>query len=174
MNFKFGHFLSLYVSFILGAFFCLVGVAGLILPWSVTFQKALINLIFEHTLILSLFGLGGILIGLSLITYATFNSGRHFAFVKIGSRSIAIDENLVEQYLQNYWKKNFPSTSIPFYFSIKKNSIQVVTDLPFLADNTAQDHCLEKIQKDFSQLFGDTLGYPNEVHFIAHFQEKPF
>ena len=121
MNFKFGHFLSLYVSFILGAFFCLVGVAGLILPWSVTLQKALINLIFEHTLILSLFGLGGILIGLSLITYATFNSGRHFAFVKIGSRSIAIDENLVEQYLQNYWKKNFPSTSIPFYFSIKKN-----------------------------------------------------
>ena len=59
-------------------------------------------------------------------------------------------------------------------FSIKKNSIQVVADLPFLADNTAQDHCLEKIQKDFSQLFGDTLGYPNEVHFIAHFQEKPF
>ena len=52
---------------------------------------------------------------------------------------------------KNHFERSYShiTGSSVVYFSIKKNSIQVVADLPFLADNTAQDHCLEKIQKDF-------------------------
>jgi len=171
MNFKFRRFLSLSISFILGTFFCLIGLIGLILPWSSSLQNSLTNLIVNHTLILSLFGLGGIFIGVSLVIYAIFNTGRRYAYVRTGGNSIILDENLINQYLQAYWKKKFPSHPILFYLSIRKKSIQIVADLPFIPE-TEQDHFLEKVQEDFSDLFGNLLGYPNEIHFIAHFQSE--
>lgn len=172
MSFKFGRFFSLVIGIILGAFFCLIGIFGVTLPWSPSFQQAATNLIMNHTLILSLFGLGLVLIGLSIIVYAVFNLGHRYAYIKIDNRSISIDENLIEQYLQNYWKKNFPQHQIPFYMSIKKNSIQIVADLPPVAE-PEQDQFLEKIREDFSHLFSGILGYPNEIYFIAHFQSEP-
>ena len=171
MNFKFRRFLSLSVSFILGAFFCLIGSIGLILPWSPALQNSLSHLIFNQTLILSLFGLGGIFIGVSLVINAIFNTGGRYAYIKILGNTVAVDENLIEQYLQAYWKKKFPNQQILFYFSIKKKSIQIVADLPYVSE-TEQDKFLEKIQDDFTELFGDVLGYPNEIHFVAHFQKE--
>ncbi len=168
MNFKFKRFFSLVVSFVLGAFFCLVGIIGLILPWSPGLQNSLINLIVNHTLILSLFGLGGIFIGFSLVIYAIFNKGRRYAFIKTGTKAVSIDENLIEQYLQMYWKKQFPQKQILFSFSIRQKSIQIIADLPFIPE-AEQNQFLEKIQEDFTELFGNLLGYHNEIHFVAHF-----
>lgn len=173
MNFKFGRFCSLCISFILGAFFFAIGLFGIILPWSPILQQASTDLIVNHTLILSLFGLGLALIGLSIVVYAVLSAGRRYASIKIGNRPISLDESLIEQYLQDYWKKNFPHHQIPFYMSIRKRSIQIVADLPPVPE-AEQDQFLEKIQEDFSDLFGRLLGYSNEVHFIAHFQtERP-
>lgn len=171
MNFKFRRFFSLSVSFILGTFFCLVGIIGLILPWSPSLQNSLTNLIHHHTLILSLFGLGGVFIGLSLVIYAIFNTGRRYVAIRIGAKSVTLDENLIHQYLESYWKKKFPNQQILFYFSIRKKSIQIVADLPFVPE-AEQDQFLEKIRDDFSYLFDDLMGYPNDIHFVAHFQNE--
>lgn len=168
MSFKFGRFFSLISSFILGAFFCLIGIFGLILPWSTFLQGAATNLIMNHTLILSLFGLGLVLTGLSIVIYAVYNVGYRYVNIRIGDRSIVVDENLIEQYLQNYWKKIFPQHQIPFYISIRKNFIQIVADLPALPESD-QEAFLEKIREDFSNLFSGVLGYRNEIDFIAHF-----
>jgi hypothetical protein len=172
MSFKFRRFFSLTASLIFGAFCCLVGAFFVTLPWSLFLQNAATDLIVNHTLILSLFGLGLVLIGLSIVIYALFNLGYRYAYIKVGNRSVALDENLIEEYLQHYWKENFPLNQIPFYLSITKNSIQIVADLPPVPE-ADQDHFLDKIREDFSHLFSNVLGYQNEIFFIAHFQNEP-
>lgn len=172
MSFKIGRFFSLAISLILGAFCCLIGAFCVTLPWSPFLQQSLIDLILKHTLILSLFGLGLVLIGLSIVIYAVFNLRHRYAYIKLGNTSISVDENLIEQYLQEYWKTNFPHYPIPFYLSIAKKSIQIVADLPPVPEEE-QDRFLDKIRDDFNHLFSKILGYSNEIHFIAHFQNEP-
>lgn len=171
MNFKIERFFSLAISFILGIFFFLIGIFGIILPWSSFLQRAATDLIVNHTLILSLFGIGFTLMGISIAAYAILNISRRYAYIKLGNRSVALDEALIKQYLQDYWKRKFPSAQVPFYMSIRKNSIQIVADLPPMPEGE-QDQFLEKIQNDFSDLFDRRLGYPNEVHLVAHFQTE--
>lgn len=172
MNFKFGRFFHLAISFIIGAFFFAVGVFSIILPWSSHLQAATIRFLTENTLILSLFGLGFALIGLSLVIYTFLNTKHRYAYIKTGSHAVIIDENLIEQYLEAYWKERFPHQHIPFYLTIRKKSLQIVAHLPALPE--AEQHLLlEGINHDFSSLFGDLLGYPHDVHLIASFDQAP-
>lgn len=171
MSFRFGRFFYLTISWIVGAFFFLIGLFGIILPWSDYLQRAATELVLHHTLMLSLFGLGFTLIGLSVVTYAILNAGKRYAFVRTGNRAVVLDEALIEQYLEKYWKETFPHHQIPFYITIRKRSIQIVADLPATPE-ADQDRFLSKIQEDFADIFGRMLGYPNEVHFIAHFQNN--
>lgn len=172
MNFKIERFCTLAISFLLGVFFFLIGLFSIILPWSSFLQQAATDLIVNHTLILSLFGIGLALMGISIAVYAILNISRRYAYIKIGERSVSLDETLIKQYLQDYWTKKLPNVQVPFYLSIRKNSIQIVADLPPMAEEV-QDSFLEKIQNDFSDLFDKRLGYPNEVHLVAHFQTEP-
>lgn len=172
MNFKFRRFFHLVISFIIGAFFFTVGVFSIILPWSSHLLGSTIRFLTENTLILSLFGLGFALIGLSMVIYTFLNTRHRYAHIKTGSHATLIDENLIEQYLEAYWKERFPHQSIPFYLTIRKKSLQIVAHLPAVPEDE-QHLLLESINHDFSSLFGDLLGYPNDVHFIASFDQAP-
>ncbi|CUI17204.1 conserved putative membrane protein [Candidatus Protochlamydia naegleriophila] len=168
MNFKFGRFFHLAISFILGTFFFTMGVFSIALPWSSHLQAATIRFLTENALILSLFGLGFALVGLSIVIYTFLSTRHHYAHVRIGSRAVTIDENLIEQYLEAYWKERFPQHHIPFYLTIRNQSLQIVANFPHLPE-PEQQLLLEGINQDFKGLFGDLLGYPHDVHLIASF-----
>ncbi|WP_068468208.1 hypothetical protein [Candidatus Protochlamydia phocaeensis] len=169
MSFKFARFLYLSINFILGTFFFIIGAFGIALPWSRFLQKAVILFISENTVMLSLFGLGFALIGLSIVIYTLLNTKRRYADIRIGSRSIAIDESLIDQYLKLYWKEHFPHQQVPFTISIRKHFLQVTAELPFIPESE-QPLFLERVKHDFSDLFSRLLGYPHDVHFIASFE----
>lgn len=169
MNFKFGRFFHLAISFIIGTFFFTVGVFSIALPWSSHLQTATLRFLTENTLILSLFGLGFALVGLSIVIY-TFLSTRHrYAHIKMGRQAITIDENLIEQYLEAYWKEKLPHYQIPFYLIIHKQSLQIVASFPSFSE-VEQQLLLEGINQDFKGLFENLLGYPHDVHLIASFE----
>lgn len=169
MSFKLGRFFYLATSFILGTFFFVSGIFGIILPWSPRLREAFIQFILENTLILSLFGLGFALIGLSIVIYALLSSRRHYTEIRTGSYSVALDENVIRQYLESYWEERFPNSHVSFNLLFKNDSIQIIADLPHLAEDE-QKKFLEGVRNDFSELFGGMIGYPNEVHLIANFQ----
>ena len=171
MSFKMGRFFYLAISFILGAFFFIVGLFSIGLPWSPHLQQGTIKFFTESTLILSLFGLGFALIGLSIFIYAVLNTRRRYAFIKIGPYSVALDESLIQKSLEAYWQKHFPEQSIPFSLFVRKKSIQIVANFPSMHE--AEQHgLLEKINQDFEALFGRILGYPHEVQLIASFESN--
>lgn len=171
MNFRVGRFFYLTISFIIGAFFLAIGIINLVLPWSTRMKDEIVRFIWEDTLILPLFGLGLISIGLSIIIY-TFISSRHrYLHIKTGSRSVVVDENVIQNYLEAYWQEQFPNSHIPSHFKVKKDSIQIVADLPYLPQPEQKDF-LERVSHDFKDIFGRLLGYHQEIQLIASFQDE--
>jgi hypothetical protein len=171
MNFKLGRFFHLAISFIIGSFFFIMGAFGAILPWSPFLQKVATQFIVEHTLILSLFGIGFVLIGLSIFIYALINTRHQYVDIRIGNNTVSLDEQVIHQYLEMYWLEQFPKLHVPFHLSFKKQSLQIIVDLPPLP-LTEQKIFLERVKHDFSDLFGRVLGYPYDVHLIASFESN--
>ncbi len=169
MSFKLGRFFYLAISFIIGSFFFIFGAFSIVLPWSSFLQTIATQFILENTLILSLFGLGFTLIGLSIVIYALLKTRHRYVHIRIGEWGVILDEKVIHQYLEAYWKKHFPKSHIPFNLSIKKHSLQIIADLPSLPLRE-QKLFLEQVKQDFNDLFGRVLGYPYDVHLIASFQ----
>lgn len=172
MNFKLVRFVYLAISLIIASFFLIVGIFSMFLPWSSFLREGIIQFILEHTLIFFFFGLGFALIGLSLMIYTLIHTRHRYTHIQTGARAITLDENIIHQYLEDYWKTHFPQSHVPFTLSIKKRSLEIAADLPSLplAD---QKNFLEHVKDDFTDLFANTLGYPYEVHLLASFQTDP-
>jgi hypothetical protein len=172
MSFKLGRFFTLASSFIMGSFFFILGAFSIILPWSPYLQKVTTQFILENTLILSLFGLGFTLIGISIVIYTLLKTRHRYVQIRTGDLGIILDENVIHQYLEAYWQKHFPSAQVPFELCFKKHSLQIIADLPYLPF-MEQKAFLEQVRQDFSDLFGRVLGYPYDVQLIASFQSNP-
>lgn len=171
MNFKLGRFVSLIISIVTGVFFFVIGSFCIVLPWSPHLQRETARLISEHTLILSLFGMGFALIGLSILITAILAMRHRSVTVRTGNLAVAVDEALIHQYLEAYWQEQFPEAHIPFQIKFKKHALQIAADLPSLPFEE-QKKFLEKVKYDFSDLFGRILGYPHDVHLVATFQSE--
>lgn len=171
MNFKLGRFFYLTISFIIGSFFFIFGAFSIILPWSPYLQTVTTQFILENTLILSLFGLGFALIGLSIVIYTILRTRHRYVQIRTGQLGVILDENVIQQYLEAYWQEHFPKSHVSFKLSFKKHSLQIVADLPALS-HSEQKAFLEKVKDDFNDLFGRVLGYPYDVQLIASFQEN--
>lgn len=169
MSFKLGRFFYLAISFVIGTFFFVLGAFSIVLPWSVFLQSVSTRFILQNTLILSLFGFGFVLMGLSIVIYTILNTRRRYIHIRTGERAVTIDQTVVQQYLESYWHEHFPKSPVSFQLSIKKQSIQIIADLPALPLHE-QKVFLEHVKQDFSELFSHQLGYPYDVHLIASFQ----
>lgn len=168
MNIKLNRFFYLIGSFIIGSFLVILGALSIILPWSKSLETMLLGIIQEHYYVFSLFGLVLLLVGAFIITTLFFSTRRHYLIIRSGDHPIEIDENIVHQYLAAYWKEQFPQSDVSYHLEFNKETLQIVATLPFLPMNE-QKSFLEKIQQDFSYLFSQLLGYPNDVHLMATF-----
>lgn len=169
MNFKLGRFFHLTISFILGSFFFIMGAFSIVLPWSAYLKTVTTQFVLENTLVLSLFGLGFVLIGLSIVIYTLLNTRQRYVDIQISKNQVTIDESVFYQYLETYWQQHFPQTHVPFHLTFKNHSLQIVADLPSIP-LPEQKIFLEQVKQDFNDLFGRVLGYPYDVHLIASFQ----
>jgi hypothetical protein len=152
----------------MGAFFFILGILGIVLPWAPKLRQSTAQFFLDNTLILSLFGLGLLLIGLSIIIYALLNTRKRYLFIRTGKQSVAINKMILQQYLEAYWQQNFPSHQVCFEVNIKKEAIQIIAELPFIPTSEQKDF-LEQVKQDLGTLFGQTLGYEKDVHLFASF-----
>jgi hypothetical protein len=171
MSFKLGRFFYLTISLVIGTFFLLLGAVSIALPWVTLLRDKIVQFILEGNLIFTLFGLGFFLIGLSILLYSLLSSKKQYVYLRTGNRSITLDEDLIQDYLETYWQERFPKHTIPSSFQIKKRAIHIKADFPFLPV-LEQRAFLERIQHDFNDLFGRVLGYPHEIYLTASFQSN--
>lgn len=161
------------VSLLVAFFFIVLGLMGMILPWSVTARTAVIEFLLLNTITLSIFGFFFFVVGVATIFYIFETSKRRYIRITKEGYKTEISEAVVNDYLSSYFRELFPRTDIPFKTELKKKRAEITIDLPFVTKDEQKD-LLEKIEKELSNLFRDILGYRKELRLIISFEaEKP-
>lgn len=166
------HFFYSLISFIVGLFFILLGVVGILVPWSPEVRSHLVRFIQEDSVFIFLFGLGLLIIGLAIATFVILSTRKRYYEIRSGENLVKIDEALFQDYLNIYWKQLFPKYEIPNRVALKKNKIYVTADLPYIPDSQ-QKALIERIERDLNDIFTRIIGYSHEYVISISFQEAP-
>jgi len=164
------HLFYSFVNLIIALFFICTGIVVVALPWSPEIRESLIQFILKDSLVLSFFGLAFIVVGLALFMNILLSARRRYYYVKSSEKDIAVDEAVIQQYLNQYWKQLFPNQDIPNRAFLKKNQIYISADLPHVP-HSEQGPLLERIKQDLENIFGSILEYNQEFHLTISFQE---
>ncbi|MCP5508296.1 MAG: hypothetical protein H7A37_08385 [Chlamydiales bacterium] len=128
------NFVYAIVSFVVALFFILFGVVATLLPWIPAIRTEVVQFLLESSFLIFLFGVGLVFIGVAIIASVLINTKHRRYVLRRGSRSVFIDENVIDGYLRTYWKRIFPRAEIPHHIVIKRNKIFVSADLPIIAE----------------------------------------
>lgn len=163
------NFLYSLISLFIALFFILLGIIGIILPWSSSMQSLAVSLILENSLLIFLFGLSFLAIGIATVVNILLNARRRYYHFKVSGQTVSVDTTLIQSYLQKYFKELFPNIDVPFQLEVKKNKLFITADLPYVAKND-QDALLERMRTELRELLSDFLGYKHQFHLSASFQ----
>lgn len=141
------------------------------LPWSPVAQTDLIFFILEDSVAIFLFGFAFLAIGIAIITQVILHSRKNYYHLQSGPRSISVDETVISDYINSYWKDLFPKTYIPSRLNFKKNKIHITADLPYIPQSE-QKELLERIKNELDERFTNLLGYRDTFYLSASFQSK--
>ena len=169
MSFKLFRLLRFIAQFTLGCLLFLLGVLVIIISFSSQMQTKFFGFISGNPLLFVLIGLGLILIAFAIVLYAIKKMYKRHIQIRTGPLDIRLDENIIRRYLDAYWKKQFPESPIQYELIFERRKTKILADFPYLPMED-QKAFLEGVKRDFIHLFGETLGYPYDVHFIATFE----
>lgn len=170
MNSKIGRFLNWMMGLIIGAFLLLVAAFCFALSLSELVKAKVVQWILNDRFFIPLFGLGLAFIGLSILIYHILIVRRQVIYIRAGKNSVMVDKNIVYQYLDKYWKEQFPNHQIPFMVIIKRNAIHITANVPSLS-SIDENIFKERVEKELSDIFSHLLGYPHEIFFTASFKK---
>lgn len=157
------------INFINALFFVLIGIVGILIPWSINVRTLLTRFIFEDSLAISLFGFAFFIIGLAMFIHLVQNMMRRHYRISSLNATTTVDEAVIQEYLNIYWKQLFPENDIPSALQIKNNKIHIAVDLPYLPIQE-QKPLLERIRNDLMRIFTKVLGYREEFFLNASFE----
>lgn len=158
------------ISFTIALFFVLLGIIGVIIPWSPEIRTDLVQFILDDSILLSLFGLTFIIVGLAIAAYILVNGRRKYYHIRSGEDAITVDEAVIQQYLDAYWKELFPGSDIPNRLAIKNNKIHITVDFPHVPQGQ-QQLILERIKQDLRNKFTEILGYRGDFYLSSSFRQ---
>lgn len=159
------------ISLIVAIFFIMLGIIGILLPWSPTVRSDIIQFLLEDSLAISLFSFVLILIGLAIVIHIVMNARHSYYYIKSGRNPTWVDESVIEDYLDTYWKQLFPKAHVTNRLMLKKNKIHLVAELPYVP-HLEQKDVLERIKNDLTELFASFLGYRQPFYLSASFQPE--
>ncbi len=159
------------INLIIALFFMLIGIVGITIPWSINVRTLLTRFIFEDSLAISLFGFAFFFISLAMVTNLLFHFRQRHYTINSSNATTTVDEAVIQEYLNTYWKQLFPKNDIPCQLDLKENKIHIAVDLPYLPIQE-QKPLLERIRKDLIKIFAKALGYSDEFFLSASFQPK--
>jgi hypothetical protein len=149
-------------------FFVILGIVCLLLAWSDTVRNHVIQFILDSSIAICLFGFAFLMVGLSVIVKIIFDTKHRYYEIKAPCKPISVDEAVIQDYLNAYWRDLFPQTVVPNQLTIKKNRIHLAADLPHIP-LAEQKILLEKIKLDLSELFNSTFGYKDNFYLSLSF-----
>jgi len=84
---------------------------------------------------------------------------------------VAVEESVLQEYVNNYWGDAFPTYDIPNRLTVKKNKVHIYADLPYVP-KAQQKTLMENIQHDISELLSRIFGYRQDLTLSITFQKE--
>jgi hypothetical protein len=106
---------------------------------------------------MTVLALGFLAVGISMLSTLVWQR-RQYYHLKTGDRGVMVSQNILDQYVSDYWEKIFPSQEFVSNVSVKNNRIHITADLPPLPFES-QRSFLRKAEDDLSALLADRAGY---------------
>lgn len=160
-----------FISFVFAAFFLLLGVLAVILPWSTAVRTDLVSFILENSLAISLFGFAFLIIGGFILISLLLRLRKRYYYLRVNQYAITVDETIIQHYLEEYWKKKFPQSEIPNRLILKRNKIKIVADLPY-RPKEERKQSIATIQNDLKDLLQQIFGYSQSFKLRLSFKSK--
>jgi hypothetical protein len=156
---------------LIALFFILLGIISVLIPWFPPIRTHIILFVLENTIALSLFGLVSIIVGGAILANVLLSAKHRHYRIRCGTNSVIVDETVIQQYLDRYWRDLFPGSEVPNKVMLKNNRIHVFANFPTLPLSD-QKILLQRIEKDLTQAFDQMLGYHKEFYLSASFREN--
>lgn len=166
------NFLHSLISFFIAIFFIMLGIIGMMVPWSSTIRDQAVALIQQHSITIFLFGFSFAAIGIAVAFNILLNSKKSYYQFKVAEDLVSVDETIIQEYLQGYWKELFPENEIPSRLIVKHNKIHVIAEFPYM-EIEEQRRLLEKIQRELREIFANLLDYRQQFQLSVSFMRNP-
>jgi hypothetical protein len=140
-------------------------------PWLPAIRSHVIFFFMNNSVALSLFGIVSLTTGSAIATNVILNAKHRYYRIRSGANAIAVDEVLIQQYLDSYWAGLFPDCDVPNRLILKNNRIHMDVNLPHLP-LPEQKLLLERVENDLSEGFAKVLGYNKEFYLTASFRDQ--
>lgn len=160
-----------FLNFIIGIFFILIGIIGIMISLDAGTRTLAIQFILENNISIALFGFAFVVLGFAVVINLFLSFKRRYYKVRCENHALLVDETVIQDYVSSYWKKSYPAFDIPNRLTVKKNKIHIFADLPYMP-RSEQKKSLEKIQEDLSDLFNRVLGYHDHFYLSISFQKE--
>jgi hypothetical protein len=164
------HILYSILNFLFALFFIMLGILGILLPFSASVRIDLIEFLLENSIAIGLFGFGFVIVGATMLGNLYLNSRRKCLYVS-NNPVTAIDEAVLYHYLDAYWKQTFPKEVVPTRLQLRKNRIKIFADLPYTVPEE-QSSSIKRIEQDLQDIFKRILGYSQEFILSLTFAKK--
>jgi hypothetical protein len=158
-------------SLVIGVFFSMIGVIGIMIPWEPEIRTAVVQFIFENSISIVLFGFAFLVIGLSILCNLLLSFRKRHFTLRSGIKAVLVEEPILQEYLHNYWREAFPTHEIPSRLTVKKNRIHIYADLPYVPKAEQKD-LMENIRHDITELLARMFGYRQTLTLSISFQRE--
>ena len=136
----------------------------LALPYAETFRFHLTYYIYERPDLFKLIGGVSLGFGVLLLIGFYFLNKRHFLTVKMGPAATQIDEAIVQNYVQDYWKEKHASDEGLVDVVVQKGEVlEIIVPAPKDWEGEVEEHLL-RLQNDLGDRLSRRLGYYREFY----------
>lgn len=149
-------------------FLCLGGIILCVLPWATKIRELLAHWVLDHSSVLALVGLGLLSLGVLLAVAMASMQRRRLYHLKMGDMSVAVSEELLEQYVVEYWKGLFPEVTVPTDVWVNARGIHISAELPSVPFEE-QKPLLQRLEQELSEVFRLVLQRDEEFFLSASF-----
>lgn len=166
-----GKLIHFFITALLAVFFILGGITCLLTPWSSAIRTHIILFIIENTAVISSFGLLFIILGIMLLINVVISSQHRYYKIKSKGSTVLVDENVIQQLIDEYFRELFPQNDVPSTIALEQNAIHITVNFPYFPIPD-QKPFLQRVETELAACLNSILGHTEEFYLSASFREK--
>ncbi|TXI40271.1 MAG: hypothetical protein E6Q59_03740 [Nitrosomonas sp.] len=165
------HQIQLFITTVLlSLIFIFLGFASIVIPWSQGTREATLLFLEGSKVTLCLFGIAFVVLGSSLLVHQLLGLRPRRYYLRSGSQSTAVENQVINDTLQAYCSERFPGRAVLSNVQIGSKQLSIALTLP-PAPKELQKPLLNELEKEIREVLDRIFGYQKTFALTAIFEE---